>query len=446
MNKTCRIGWTSTAPITKVCALVWRSSIEITTVCRTGWQFCVPVQTTCRTGWRNTASISRTCALGWRYWDGQAIQTTCALGWQEIETDPEPSPSPPAAPADDVLVTVDGQIVDPVRISINQSRQQAAIDAEIELATEAEWLICRRLAPATIRLWDQIFSLVVDSRDRAETFGSTTWTARLASPVIGLDMADPVIGELTGLASEIAFRLTSDLRYIRWQVADWHIGPGRWIANGQTPLALLQALVTACGAALLSTPDGGLEVVPQYPVSVPAWPTATPAHVFDRNVHLISIQTSAELAEGIDAITVRDQEAATDTTLRIVEDTEKRRAKSTEVLVYQVPWSGNFHLTHRGLTERVVITNLYQEERVIEDEEIIITDGSGHTSLPVYAILSARYNARNLGTPTYSEDGTITTAVQDDSILLLTYRTRARRYHILSEDRADLLIVAETID
>lgn len=446
MNKTCRIGWTSTAPITQVCALVWRSSMDITTVCRTGWAQTVPVDKVCALGWRNTESINRTCTLGWRHWDGQTVDKTCALGWQEIETEPEPPPSPSADPADDVLVIVDGQVVDPVRITINQSRQQAAIDAEIELATEEEWQICRRFASATIQLWGQQFALVVDSRDRAESFGATTWTARLASPVIELDMAaEPVTGELSGLASEIAVQLAAPLRHVRWQVVDWHIGPGRWIANGETPLALLQTLVTVCGAALLSTPDGGLEVVPQYPVSVPAWPTATPDFVLNRNVHLISIQTSAEQGEGINVVTVRDQEIATDN-LRIVEDTEKRRNNSTEVLVYQTPWNGRFHLTHRGDSGQVLITNLQQEERIIEDEEIIITDGSGHTSLPVYAILSARYNARNLGTPTYSEDGTITTAVQDESILLLTYRTRARRYRVLSKNKADVLIVAETID
>ena len=82
------------------------------------------------------------------------------------------------------------------------------------------------------------------------------------------------------------------------------------------------------------------------------------------------------------------------------------------------------------------------EERTIIEEEILVQDGNGSAAYPVYAILAAKYNKLNLGTPTYSEDGSVKTAIEGDSILLLSYKTRARRYFVSEMTMADLLLVA----
>lgn len=462
MIATCRTGWTGTAPLIRTCTTVWRGSGQVIQTCRTGWRSAIPTQATCRTGWTGSGQVTATCRTGWQGWDGQTIiatcrtgwtaeggQTirTCRTGWRGWDTDPGPwTPPDPAPPADDVLVTLPGHTLDPVRISISQSRQQAAIEATLELATEADWQLCTRLTPVSLTLWGQTYALLIDSRDRAESFAQTTWSVRLASPVIRLELpiAMPVEGELTGQASEIAAQLATPLA-IHWRAVDWRIGPGRWIANRESPLALLQTLATACGAALISQPDGSLAVVPQYAVSTPEWDTATPAAHLNTTDHVISLQISREQRDGINAITVTDQATATDS-LRIVEDGGRRNNDTTEILVYQTPWRDDFSVTHRGNPAQATITPLGIVDQQIDDEEIIITDGEGSASLPIYAIVSARYNARNLGTPTYTEDGAITTAVKDDSILLLSYKSRARRYRVRSANLADLLVVAETED
>ena len=57
-------------------------------------------------------------------------------------------------------------------------------------------------------------------------------------------------------------------------------------------------------------------------------------------------------------------------------------------------------------------------------------------------MVAARYNARNLGTVTYSEDGALSTSTKDESILILSYRTRCRRYRVREDLCRDLLVVA----
>ena len=286
--------------------------------------------------------------------------------------------------------------------------------------------------------------MLIDGRSRSESFGRQTWTLRLASPAAGLDLpwADGIEGELTGQASAIAATLAGGIP-VEWSAVDWRIGPGRWIANGESPLALLQTLASAVGASLNSRPDGGLVVAPLYPVSPQDWPAATPAAILTTTGEVISLATGEERKDGINAITVSDAGEISRGVLRLDEDDEKRRGGTTEVLVYQAPWMDNFTVTHRGNPDVASVQFMALEEPVITDEEIIVQDGKGQAQYPVYAIIGARWNWRNLGTPTFAESGEITVEPQDESILLLTYRTRRKRYRASEVNMTDLLVGAE---
>lgn len=345
---------------------------------------------------------------------------------------------------DDYSIAIAGQNIDPVRLSISISRQQSVINAELEVADEWAYLLAARHAPASLELWGYSFALVVDGRARREAFGEHSYTILLASPAVQLEYpwAAKVEGELTGMASAIARQLAGSIT-LHWQTVDWYIMPGLWLAAAESPLTLLQQLVSAVGAALISLPDGSLSVQPLYPVSLPDWPVAIPARALLAVEEVFVIEQSGEHRDGINLVVVSDQAAATDS-LRIEEDSEKKAGAITQVLVYQTPWRDDFSLSHRGDAATAGITAMGIEERVITDEEIIIQDGQGSTQYPIYAVLSARYNKLILGAPTYSEDGKITTAIKGDSILLLSYRTRARRYQVRESLLNDLLLVAET--
>ena len=343
---------------------------------------------------------------------------------------------------DGLSVTVAGIVLDPVRVAITESRQQAVIEVELEIADKATWERIHQGQPATVELWGYAWRLIVDGATRNETWAETTYVVRLASQAARLDFprADAVEGELAGLASELARRLAGSIP-LHWDCVDWRIGPGRWMAAGESPLALLQTLATTCGAVLLSDRDGSLRVQPRYAVSVPDWPAAAPALHLATDAAVIAIDVSGVQRDGIDSITVTDEGAGSDE-LRLVEDRDRHGAGVTEVLVYQVPWTDDFTLTHRGEVATAGIVDLGVEERLVTEEEIIVQSGEGRAQYPVYAVVAARYNARNLGTVTYSEDGALSTAVKDESILILSYRTRCRRYRVREDLCRDLLVVA----
>lgn len=345
-------------------------------------------------------------------------------------------------PADVCKVIVNGVAVDPIRLSITWSRQQAAIEAELEFADASVYVLANRHAPAEIDLWGYHFDLVVDGRSRHEEFGQWSCTVRLASPSVKIEYpwAGKVDGELTGLASEIAQTLAGEIT-VSWQTIDWYIMPGRWIAASEPPLSLLQKLASAVGAIILPMPDGSISVQPLYPVPVPEWAISKAEKAISTVLDVFSIETSGEHKDGLNSIQISDQEEAAET-IRIEEDTDKKLSTTTQVLVYQTPWTDDFSLTHRGDDSTARIAPMGIEERTIIEEEILVQDGNGSAAYPVYAILAAKYNKLNLGTPTYSEDGSVKTAIEGDSILLLSYKTRARRYFVSEMTMADLLLVA----
>ena len=55
-----------------------------------------------------------------------------------------------------------------------------------------------------------------------------------------------------------------------------------------------------------------------------------------------------------------------------MEDRDRHGAGVTEVLVYQVPWTDDFTLTHRGEVATAGIVVLGVEERLVTEEEIIV--------------------------------------------------------------------------
>lgn len=437
----CAAVWGRAPIVTADCAAVWRGAPLVSADCAAVWDAGVPVFADCAAVWAHHAPVFADCAAVWRHAAGP-VSADCAAMWEHVDDPQPPDPPAPVEQPDNARLEIGGVELDPVRISVTWSREQSAIEAEVELPDDAAYAAARG-ETATLELWGYTFAMLIDGRSRSESFGRHTWTLRLASPAAGLDLpwADGIEGELTGQASAIARRLAGDIP-LTWSAVDWRIGPGRWIANGESPLALLQTLASAVGAAVTSTPAGGLLVEPLYPVSPQDWASAEPTAILTTTDEVITLATGEESRDGINAITVSDA-GTTQQTLRIETDEETRRGGSAEFVVYQTPWRDDFTVTHRGNPASASIETLGVEEPIIADEEIIVQDGKGSAQYPVYQIVGARWNWRNLGTPTFAESGEITVEPQDESILLLTYRTRRKRFRGREVNLTDLLVVAE---
>lgn len=341
------------------------------------------------------------------------------------------------------LVYIEGQPVQPIAVSLTDDCDQVAITATLEFAAP---LPDNLWPPAAISLdlLGQRYELLGESYSRTRRFGERGWTLVASSPAARLQSryAEPVSGNLDGPASTLARQLAGPVPLV-WTMVDWQVQPGRLSAAGQAPLELLRTLVSAAGGTLSSDPDGRLraQVWPPYP---PAdWPTHRAATV-DSLHHMIAVSDSEDSRDLYNAVTVSADAESTGASLRIEEDADQRVGTVTEVVVYQVPWRDEFDLRHCGKS-LVVLADLGIEEREIIDELIEIQQGSGRTQYPIHGIVAARWNQIDLGSITPAEDGTLETAITGESLLYLSYKTRARRYRVDAGeiDPEPLLVVVE---
>ena len=338
-------------------------------------------------------------------------------------------------------VTIAGTPVSPISIRVTESADQAAISATLEFA-EALPPGLGPPAPMVIEIFGIRYELQGESYSRSREFGARSWTLTAASPAYRLQSryADDVDGELVGMASAVARSLAGGIP-VDWRMVDWDVRPGRLAPDGQAPLEVLRNLVSAAGGIMTSNRDGSIAARPWPPYRPADWPAHIEAET-DSLSAMISIQDDDDARDLRNAVTVRDETGTGD--LRIEEIPDTRIGNRAEVWVYQVPWRDDFDVRHTA-AGLAVLQDLGVEERTIEAEMLEIVDGEGKTQWPIYGIVTARWNKIDLGAITPAEDGTITTEIRAESLLYLTYRTKARRLLVdMREEKPEpIMLIAE---
>ncbi len=336
------------------------------------------------------------------------------------------APATAFAPA---VVIIAGVRVHPLSLRVVEDVNQAADTAVLEFAAPLPAALATARTPVHITVLGISYRLQVESCSRDRAFAERRYTLTASSRAIRLQgrYAEPVHGGMTGLASALAASLCGSIP-MHWHMVDWLVLPLRWQATGQAPLDLLRDLVSAAGGLLTSARDGSLTAIPWPPEAPDSWPDHVAAQV-DTRSSIYSLADDADARDLCNLFTVSDEMPAEDQ-FRFDEDREKKQGAYTEVLVYQTPWDNDFEVSHRGDAGLVALQELGVEERVVEEELVEIKDGEGRTQFPVYELIRLRWNKTDLGSITHSEDGRIETGIEGESLLFLTYRTRARRYQV----------------
>lgn len=339
-------------------------------------------------------------------------------------------------------VMVGGVTIAPLGTDISWGRSEYAMTATIQLADAGEYQLFARGAVVTISLFGDDYTVVVESKSRRRAHGSGwTYTIHCLSPAAWLDSphAQAVSGELTGLASVLAVQLAGAVS-ISWQTVDWYIPASTWIAADQTPLELLRTLAAAAGAILISEPDGSLTVEPAYPVAVPRWSEVVPAAVISEVLEVFEASDEDDHRPGYNRYLVSDQMTSSET-MRI--EDEAIGGSLHHLRVYQTPWSDDFDLRHTG-GDWVFLEALGIEERQ-ETETVEFVAGEGRTRYPIYGIVALSWRQVNLGTVTHGEDGLLAASVEGESLLDITYTTRARLWEARDGASEQVQFVAEEV-
>jgi hypothetical protein len=337
--------------------------------------------------------------------------------------------------------TVAGVTVEPLAMDLTWSRDQYALSGSITLANGSDYALAQVGSAVVLTLQGTDYRLQVESRQRQRTHGEWSYTVSCLSPAAWLDApyAQTINGGQTGLASVVAANLAGSVS-LAWQTVDWTLAAGDLFATAQTPLALIRQLAAAPGGILVSLPDGSLVVEPAYPVPVNRWSQSAPAAVLRESMDVISASESDDYRPGYNVYLITDQVATADT-LRI--ETEAENDLVSLLRVYQTPWADDFDFRHTG-GNWVQLSDIGIEQRQVS-EVVEFVAGEGRTQYPIYFLDSAAWQQVNLGAVSFVEAGTLTAAVEGESLLALTYTTRCRRYRARDSRSEQVQFVAEVI-
>lgn len=453
--------WLESAKVQSALAQRWDSAILLRLALDQLWADGGQVRLALEQAWRGGLSVASAAEQPWslqgplqmilsQLWSLSADQVQAALvqvyDLAEVERIMAALVQPWAVAAETVILTttlevlVDGRPISADHVAIEGSMDEDVLSIEIHPGGEADYLACAEGAAVvvTITTGDVIDSYhgIITTVRIDEEHGATRYVVEAMSPAVllGEPYGQPRDGELSGTASSLAAILAPG---VDWQTVDWAVPENTWIAAGESPLELLKTLAGAVGAVVQSRPDGTLFVTPAYPVAVPEWARATPGLVLTEDLDSFSVGTTPDHRPGYNRYLIGDQLVAAEG-LRLEETVLDSASK--EVRGYETPWAGDFRLEHTG-GDWVQLEDKGVEERAVE-EVVEIVRGAGRTRYPIYSREKVDWLQTNLGTITYSEDGTVQATIEGESLLALKYTTRCRLWAVRDKEDEPLQVVA----
>jgi hypothetical protein len=224
---------------------------------------------------------------------------------------------------------------------------------------------------------------------------------------------------------------------VDWQIIDWAIPNYAISANDETPLTIIKKVVNSVGAIIQTKPDGSMLIISKYPVSPKLWESTSPSEVFSTDSDIISIDEDIVINEGLNAFLITDQ-GSSEASINLEEIDVDGMTKI--VRGYRVPFDdGPFNLVTSGgplisvvkdssYVMSVVPTDFDTDEDAEEWEYVEFIDWVGTTRYPIYEVVEWEWVSDDMGSFQISENGTLTTITQDDSLkeslLRIKYKTK----------------------
>ncbi len=340
----------------------------------------------------------------------------------------------------DLAVAIGGASVEnPSSITIERDEDLYYIEATLTVAGQSGYKRYVQDAPVVITVDGQEYVCMVTTPKRSRRHGGGEYSVICQSPAVmlGSEYAAQVDAEYYGFASAIAQELADVAGVVvDWRAVDQYYSLGECSFADVYPIDAIRELSDAVGAYLQSDPDGTL-VVKHFPrLDQLADQVAYSLSDVD---HFFEVSEEPVKAPGYTAVVISDQNEASDS-LRL--ETEDIDSRTKEVRGYQTPWDGDFGLTHTG-GSWVYISS--QGARLRTETEVVeFVDGEASTSYPIYSWSSLDWLENNLGTITFSEDGSLSASVAGDSLLEITYTTKCRVWEVTDSKDEQLQLVAET--
>ena len=320
-----------------------------------------------------------------------------------------------------VSATIDGEPVDPYHLNIEASIDHSDISCEIHLSSEAEFIGVRIGMEAEVTVNSDTYVFVVESKARKRSeIGNTVYQIMLASPVVLLESpwSDQITCSFDADTASNIIDLVAGQSVDTTEFVDFAVLSDTLFANAETPKDIIRKLKDTVGAMIQSNPDGSLRIIPEYPVAVNKWASATPDYFLTDARNFVSQDETFKHNTGYNIFDVSDQVTPEE---RIWTEVEGDDQYKKRVLGFHVPWSDTLEPTLEATkcgsanpTQYIGIVEEIYPPIDQDPEQVEFVAGFATASRPIYGNLAITcLSGHSLGAITTSEDGRLEAEYKD---------------------------------
>lgn len=338
-----------------------------------------------------------------------------------------------------------------ITVSLSYSTSQYCGTMNITTSNYNAWLNMNILDPIIFTYGGTSYHFLVKKLIEMES-GSTQFTygieAKSRAILLDFPYAKQIADDslLPGNASELVVALAAlEGESISWNLdVDPYLTENEVSLAGDSPKDAIRNIANAYGGYIKSMPDGSISVEKSFLYDTDKYyePDVSIATVISSGTDVAQYQSYTDDREGYNKFSLDSSETSTGYTL---ESTEVSSTKK-HVKAYKVPWDSATVDLITSESTNISINFLGEVEELITEERIEIVEGSGSVSKPVYGTVTPNYNdSANLGAITATEDGTISTAIAENTLVDLSYYTKYWLWEVIDTDveSAQLILVTE---
>lgn len=308
------------------------------------------------------------------------------------------------------------------------------------LADIDSWTLCEAGNTVTITLGTDVYICQIDSRDMTQEFGEDTYSfsGRSITSVYG-EGATPLhfTWDATNMHSVINGLITTPIDI---RIPNWNIPADLLVADGETPMSVVNRIAIAVGGILYTTGNGTLVVTPKHTTPPPLYNISTVPYSVSDLDDIFELNETRVLTPGYNQVEVTD-EPDSDISIITIEQISLDAINLKAVMKAIVyPFVPNIivQTSHNNIIINIAATPVVEQlEEVIE-----IVDGEGSVSKPVLSVVSSDWQDVNLGA--FSTNGTsINTVIPGTSLLVITYTTQYHEFTVSASDAEQVQIYME---
>lgn len=325
------------------------------------------------------------------------------------------------------IIIFNGRTIRLVTFSVRASEGDYAWTLDAALADPADYAAMRVDDPFILDAYGEQYSFIVDSKSVSRG-GPANVQFQLAGISPTAARAFPRAAKLTKTWGQVMARQAAAEALgaaIDWLIPDWSIPADRLAVVDAEPVAVAKQIVEAAGGVLETKKDGTWLARPAYPVSVPDWDTAVPAHVLTDEADNLSAQEMYQRADRFNEVTIRDMSGggSRDQTEYVADEANPLRGT---LRVYAWPWRP-IEVAHTG---HAAVGLTPQGEQLVSRRELVeFIAGRASVQYPVYAIDEVKWQYADLGAVAGS-GAELTAAKGGYSLAWIDYTARAHEFAV----------------